>query len=261
MTDTDPTTTNKATPTIQQPVKQPDAAHDTVPRDTAVGTKPAGSNLRPARKISLALAGRLSRYREIVDRARAEGKTYISSESCGRELNVDGTLVRKDMACLGVVGKPHVGYPVSDIVAALDRLVREQTQRAAVLVGAGHLATAIINAGTLQHHGVHLEAVFDNDVGKIGTSLGRHRVDSLDVFESRVEETGARLGVVTVPGEAAQGVIDRMAKAGIRVIWNFAPIRQVIPIGVKILNEHLVESVGRLSRYLDEMDPPKPASS
>ncbi len=206
------------------------------------------------RRLSRALAGRLARYREIVDAARTAGKSYVSSDACGRELHVDGTLVRKDMACLGVVGKPHVGYPVSDVMAALDRHVNEQTQRAAVLVGAGNMGVALVKSATLERHGVHLEAVFDWDATKIGTPIGRHEVAPTERLEEVIADCGAKLGVVTVPAESAQEVIDRMAASGIKVIWNFAPIRPQVPAGVRVLNEHLAESVGRLSRYLDEAD-------
>lgn len=210
--------------------------------------------IKPQKKLSRALAGRLARYREIVDVARNAGKTYISSDACGRELHVDGTLVRKDMACLGVVGKPHVGYPVPAVIAALERHTEEQTQRAAVLVGVGNMGVALVRSGTLERHGVHLEAVFDRDNGKIGAEVGRHKVATVDQLEDIIRETGAKLGVITVPAENAQAIIDRMAAAGIRVIWNFAPIRPQTPPGVRVLNEHLAESVGRLSRYLDETD-------
>jgi redox-sensing transcriptional repressor len=207
-----------------------------------------------ARKLSRALAGRLARYREIVEAARTQGKSYVSSDACGRELHVDGTLVRKDMACLGVVGKPHVGYPVADVVAALERHVDEQTQRAAVLVGAGNMGTALVTSATLERHGVHLEAVFDRDSTKVGLPVGRHQISPIDEMEQMINQCGAKLGVVTVPADSAQEIIDRMARAGIKVIWNFAPIRPQIPSGVRVLNEHLAESVGRLSRYLDEAE-------
>ncbi len=209
---------------------------------------------KPVRKLSRALAGRLARYREIIDAAQENGKAYVSSDSCGRELHVDGTLVRKDMACLGVVGKPHVGYPVAEVLAALDRHVHEQTQRAAVLVGVGNMGTALIRSRTLERHGVHLEAVFDSDEHKVGDTIGRHQVQVMNQLEDRIDECGAKLGVITVPADDAQAVIDRLAAAGIRVIWNFAPIRPQIPNGVRVLNEHLAESVGRLSRYLDEAE-------
>ncbi len=207
-----------------------------------------------SRRLSRALAGRLARYREIVEAARNAGKSYVSSDACGRELHVDGTLVRKDMACLGVVGKPHVGYPVAEVLAALDRHVDEQTQRAAVLVGAGNMGTALVTSSTLERHGVHLEAVFDRDASKIGQTIGRHEVASVDRLETMITDCGAKLGVITVPAESAQDIIDRMANAGIKVIWNFAPIRPQVPAGVRVLNEHLTESVGRLSRYLDEAE-------
>jgi redox-sensing transcriptional repressor len=206
------------------------------------------------RKLSRALAGRLARYREIVDAARTAGKAYVSSDACGRELHVDGTLVRKDMACLGVVGKPHVGYPVADVLSALEKHVDEQTQRAAVLVGAGNMGTALVTSATLERHGVHLEAVFDRDGTKVGLPVGRHQISPIDQLESMINQCGAKLGVVTVPADSAQEIIDRMARAGIKVIWNFAPIRPQVPTGVRVLNEHLAESVGRLSRYLDEAE-------
>ena len=213
--------------------------------------------VRPARrirKLSRALAGRLARYREILKAAQLENRPFVSSDSCGKELRVDGTLVRKDMASLGVVGKPHVGYPVADVLAALDRHMIDQARRAAVLVGAGNLGSAIVNAGVLECHGVHLEAVLDSDATKVGASLGRHSIRESRTLEECIERCGARLGVVAVPSDAAQSVIDRMTSAGIRVIWNFAPIRPQVPEGVRVLNERMSESVGRLSRYLDDAE-------
>ncbi|MCL2822524.1 MAG: redox-sensing transcriptional repressor Rex [Polyangiaceae bacterium] len=230
---------------------------ETMTGTSADSASPASSDTheRPAKKLSRALTQRLARYRECVATALKQGKPTLSSESMGKDLKIDSTVVRKDMAALGVIGKPHVGYFVPEIVAGLDRHIEEQHLRAAVLVGAGNMGFALVRSGALERHGVHLEAVFDRDAKRVGTVIGRHTIEPMDAFEERTKQCGARLGVVIVPSKSAQSIVDRMAAAGIKVIWNFAPVPVKVPPGIRVLNEQLTDSVSRLARYLDNTHP------
>jgi len=65
-----------------------------------------------------------------------------------------------------------------------------------------------------------------------------------------IRRLGVRLGIITVPGEAAQEVADAMIAAGIRAIWNFTPVRLQVPKDVLVRNEDLAASLATLSYYL-----------
>jgi redox-sensing transcriptional repressor len=62
-----------------------------------------------------------------------------------------------------------------------------------------------------------------------------------------IAQTGADLGVVAVPAEAAQEVADRLVKAGIRGILNFAPIGLRLPPGVSLVAVDLAVQLEQLA--------------
>ena len=59
-------------------------------------------------------------------------------------------------------------------------------------------------------------------------------VHALSDLEDVIKETSARLGVVATPAASAQVVSDRLVKAGIRSILNFAPVHLSVPEGVDV---------------------------
>jgi redox-sensing transcriptional repressor len=61
---------------------------------------------------------------------------------------------------------------------------------------------------------------------------------------------GVEIGVITVPVWAAQEVCDVMAGAGVRAIWNFAPLHLSAPKGVLVRNEDFAGSLTVISHFL-----------
>ena len=67
-----------------------------------------------------------------------------------------------------------------------------------------------------------------------------------------VAETGAQIGLLTVPRETAQETLDRMIAAGIRSVLNFAPIRLVAASPANLRNVDLrihLEELAFLSQF------------
>jgi redox-sensing transcriptional repressor len=65
-----------------------------------------------------------------------------------------------------------------------------------------------------------------------------------------VNENDIKLGVITVPTEAAQEVADQMIEAGIKSIWNFAPTRLYVPDEIEVKNEDLAVGIVSLIYHL-----------
>ena len=57
-----------------------------------------------------------------------------------------------------------------------------------------------------------------------------------------------------MPKTHAPEVADRLVRAGIRGIWNFAHIDLAVPEGVVVENVHLSESLMRLSYRVCSME-------
>ncbi|MBT9148891.1 MAG: Redox-sensing transcriptional repressor Rex [Dehalococcoidia bacterium] len=60
------------------------------------------------------------------------------------------------------------------------------------------------------------------------------------------------MGIITVPAKSAQEVSEAMVAAGIKVIWNFAPCRIVVPEDVLVKNEDLATELAALSHHITQ---------
>ena len=72
----------------------------------------------------------------------------------------------------------------------------------------------------------------------------------MEQFQKFVEEKKIRIGIIAVPKSAAQEVLDEMAKAGIKAVWNFAPAALTNPKGVLLKTEDLAASLSILAGKL-----------
>ena len=59
------------------------------------------------------------------------------------------------------------------------------------------------------------------------------------------------MAIVAVPADAAQQVVDRLVKAGVRGILNFAPARLKVPRGVALKNVDVTLELEGLSFALN----------
>jgi redox-sensing transcriptional repressor len=170
---------------------------------------------------------RLSLYlRELESLWKADQRT-VSSKQLGVALKLTASQIRKDLAYFGTFGHPGIGYDVADLMAKIRRILGTDRVWNVVLVGAGNLGMALSAYRGFAKKGFKLVAVFDADESKIGKPLptvGDLRVQSLRELGPLVREKDIRLAIVAVPADAAQGVADQLAAAGVRGLLNFAPV-------------------------------------
>jgi redox-sensing transcriptional repressor len=198
-------------------------------------------------RLSRASVGRLSLYLRRLERFLDEGCATISSGQLGEAVGVRDAQVRKDMAPLGNLGLPGVGYPVRDLIAAIRRTLGIDRTWAVAVVGIGNLARALLRYRGFPQQGFRIVALFDADPAKIG-----QRVDGLEIFPPErmpeiVRDTGAELGLLTVPSEAAQPVADALVAAGIHGILNFAPVVLRLPQSVNLVAVDLAVQLEQLA--------------
>ena len=79
--------------------------------------------------------------------------------------------------------------------------------------------------GPFAREGFEIAAVFDANQAIVGQEVGGHRIRPMEDLASIVKERGILLGIVSVPGEAAQDAADRLIEAGVLGLLNFAPVR------------------------------------
>ena len=200
--------------------------------------------------ISKATIDRLPLYYRTLRLAQDDGMDIISSDELGRRLELTPEQIRKDLALLGQFGKKGVGYYVNELKFNVGKILGLDNHWNIAIVGIGHLGVALANYQNFIALGFNLVALFDNDPNIIGKTVNHVKVKSIDELQSCAKNLKIDIGVIAVPAQFAQQVADKLVKANIKGIWNFAPVKMRVPEDVKIVNEDLSVGLSRLSYYI-----------
>ena len=220
-------------------------------------TAPAPAN-NPMQKAGVSCIKRLPAYLQLLRVLQAEGHEHVSGTVLATVHNLESVIVRKDLAITGIVGKPRIGFHVGELIGAIERFLGWDSATKAVLVGVGNLGAALLGYRGFENFGLRLVAAFDSDPRKIGQWINGHRVQPVDKLIAYARRGDVLLGVLAVPASAAQDAADLMVRAGIRGIWNFAPIKLAVPDYVVAQKEDLAEGLAVLSHRLRHVALSKP---
>ena len=190
---------------------------------------------------------RLPSYLRLLRRLRVDGAQKVSCTRIARELDLDSTQVRKDLALTGITGRPRIGYELSPLIEAIESFLGWNTASDAFLIGAGSLGKALIGYENFRSCGLNIVAAFDISEDRIGQEIFGRKVYNLNDMPTLARDMGVTLGVLTVPSSAAQTAANVMVASGIKGIWNFAPVKLDLPDNVLVENVELVSSLAVLS--------------
>ena len=193
---------------------------------------------------------RLPLYCEYLRVLKRRGLATIASAKIARDLELDSTQVRKDLAVTGVRGKARVGHDIASLIDAIEKFLGWQNNTEAILIGCGHLGTALLGFSGFRDYGVTIVAAFDADPEKNDTRVHGFRVLPLGQLPDFTDRRRIHLGIITVPAAAAQSVAELMVQAEIRAIWNFSPALLALPPGIIVRNENLACGLAMLSHRL-----------
>jgi redox-sensing transcriptional repressor len=185
-------------------------------------------------RLSLGVAARLARYLQVLTKAKKEGKETISSQELSAFTQVNSTQIRRDLSGFGKFGKRGVGYNVDSLVSQIRKILRTAGQHNIALFGAGHLGRAIASSHIFADHGFRVVAIFDNDPAKVGETVGNTTVRPIDELRAAVEEDDIVVGVLAVPGAAAQPLADALVDAGVKIIFNYSEALLQVPPEVTV---------------------------
>ncbi len=198
-------------------------------------------------KLSRASVARFSLYLRHLQRFQSEGTGTVSSSILGRALGINDAQVRKDLANLGSLGHPGIGYPTQGLIAALREKLGLDREWNTIVVGVGNLARALLRYRGFRDHGFRIVGLFDSNPAVIGSTLEGLAVLSTDELPEVINKKKAELALLTVPSTAAQSVADDLVSAGIRGIMNFAPVILRLPPGVSQVTVDLAAQLEQLA--------------
>ncbi len=194
---------------------------------------------------------RLPLYYQYLKKIQAEKNSqYISCTQIGNELNILPIQVRKDLEITEASGKPKLGYGVKELIGNIEDFLGWNNTTEAYLVGVGHLGSALLGYHGFKEYGLNIIAAFDSDESKIGTETHGKMVFPVSKLPEMIRRMGIKIGILTVPAYCAQHLTDLMVEAGVHAIWNFSPVKIMVPPGIIVQHENLASSLVVLSKKL-----------
>jgi redox-sensing transcriptional repressor len=203
-------------------------------------------------KVSDAVVRRLPKYYRRLSALAREGVTRISSQELSARMNVTASQIRQDFSCFGGFGQQGYGYNVHALLGHIAGILGLGKRYAVVVVGAGNIAQALVGYAGFAAEGYDVTALFDTDPGLIGKRFGGAQVLPADAMEAFLAEHPADIGVIAVPEEAAAQAAEKLSGAGVRAIWNFAPV-DIVLSGAAVENAHLTDGLMALTYRLGEL--------
>jgi len=216
------------------------------------------------RQIAIALptVRRLPMYIAVLEKAAQDGQAYMSSPQIAAVLGLEAIQVRKDLEAVGGTGQPRVGFPIRELIAAIETALGWDNATDAFVIGAGHLGTALAGYRGFARYGLSIIALFDTDPRKVGQTVHGKEILHIDKFADLVARLHVHIAILTVPAEAAVEAATRAAEAGIKALWNFTPAKLTPMDGVIIERVDLAASLAVLSSKLSSVvrsaEPAKP---
>lgn len=200
--------------------------------------------------ISRATIDRLPLYFRTLRHIKEEGVDIVSSDELGKRIDITPEQIRKDLASFGEFGKKGVGYYVEELIRNIGEILGLHHNWHMAIIGVGHLGWALANYRNFTSLGFTLSAIFDVDYSKIGQTINDVVIQHLDDLQETVKKRNIQIGIITVPTEHAQDVADQLVAAGVKGIWNFAPVKIDVPSNIFIISEDLSVGLSSLSYYL-----------
>ena len=173
-------------------------------------------------RLTLGVAARLSRYLQVLTQSKKMGKETISSQELAEWTHINSTQIRRDLSGFGKFGKRGVGYNVESLVGEIRKILRTSGQHNIALFGAGKLGQAIASSDVFADHGFQIVAIFDTDESKIDEQIGELSVRPYEQMKRAVADDEIVVGVLAVPGSAAQRIADDLVDAGVKIIFNYS---------------------------------------
>jgi redox-sensing transcriptional repressor len=202
------------------------------------------------RKVADSTVRRLSLYLRYLEQFEDQGIDTISSEALASRGGTTSAQVRKDLSFFGSFGKRGLGYAVPELAGRLREILGLQRRYRVAMIGAGKIGSALVQYRGFRQRGFDIVAIYDVDPAKVGKQWNGLTVQHIDRLEAELARWPVDMAVLVTPAEAAQDVAERLIRAGVKAILNFAPAQLTVPADVEVKTVNLALELETLSYAL-----------
>ena len=213
-------------------------------------TESSVKNIRPV--IPPKTIYRMSIYLRCLQRLKQNQIQTVSSEALASAAGVKSTQLRKDLTYFGQFGTRGLGYDVDQLSTMIGDLLGTNRLQPVVLIGAGHLGTALLSYRGFEQEGFELIAAFDAEPHRERDRPLKTPVYGMEHLPRILQDHGVKMAILTVPAAAAQTVANQLVDAGISGILNFSPSILSVPDTVMVKNVNLAIELEHLSYFVQQ---------
>ncbi len=195
------------------------------------------------KKISIAVIRRLPRYYRYLSDLLSMDIKRISSRELSTRMGITASQIRQDLNCFGGFGQQGYGYNVELLYKEIGNILGVNREFQTIVIGAGNMGQALAHYGNFRKRGFNIIGVFDVDSKLVGKVINNMEVIHFDRIEEFISKNKVDIAILTVPHESTRDVAERIAKLGVKGLWNFSPMDLKLPYDTVIENVHLSDSL------------------
>jgi len=195
---------------------------------------------------------RLFLYHRGLEDALQDGDAVLTSQQLAARVGrgISSTQIRKDLSYLGSLGRRGQGYDVVSLVKKLARVLGLHREWRIAIVGFGYLGHALASFLEYREEKFKIAAIFDRDPALVGTRWHGVAINDVGELEDILPALDCGIGIVTVPAPVAQATAERMVRAGVGAILNFAPVSLKLHADVAVRTIDLASELSILTHHL-----------
>ena len=193
---------------------------------------------------------RLSEYRRTLLSCHKQGITHVFSHVLAGIHGITAVQVRRDLMLIGFSSDTKKGYDVKVLIDFSSSILDSETAMNIGVIGMGHLGQAITKYFNGKGLKLRITAAFDIDPKKVGTQIDGIPCYHMDQFESKVEELGINIIILSSPTRAAQDLIVPIINAGIKGVLNFTSMPLNFPRGIVVENYDITTLLEKVAYFV-----------
>lgn len=213
--------------------------------------------MKKGSKISNAVIKRLPRYRRYLNELKRKGVDKISSRELSDLIGYTASQIRQDLNNFGGFGQQGYGYNVEALYNEISSILGLDKEYKMIIVGAGNLGQAIANHTYYYKAGFVVNSLFEVNPKLVGLKINDITVRDYEELVDYIEENSIDIGIICTTKDSAQEVADKMCFAGIKGIWNFAPVDLEVPEHVAVENVHLSDGLHSIAYHINRIQEEK----
>ncbi len=193
---------------------------------------------------------RLSEYRRTLLSCHKQGITHVFSHVLAGIHGITAVQVRRDLMLIGFSSDTKKGYDVKVLIDFISSILDSETAMNIGVIGMGHLGQAITKYFNGKGLKLRITAAFDIDPKKVGIQIDGIPCYHMDQFESKVEELGINIIILSSPTRAAQDLIVPIINAGIKGVLNFTSMPLNFPRGIVVENYDITTLLEKVAYFV-----------